>query len=67
MPGRWPPLEARVLDAAAGGLPRAALAARLETMPGNEWIVDEAVEDLLASGALREEEGPDGAPALRAA
>ena len=67
MPGRWPPLEGRVLAAVGGGLPRAALAERLGTMPGNEWIVEEAVEDLLASGALRGEEGPDGAPALRAA
>ncbi|MEW6581319.1 MAG: hypothetical protein AB1416_00980 [Actinomycetota bacterium] len=69
-PGRWPPLERRILDPLAGepgGVSRRDLMARLETVPGNEWVVEEAVADLLQAGALREEEGEDGSRTLRAA
>ena len=69
MAGRWPALEERVLAAVAeaGAVPPASLPGRLETMSGNEWIVEEAVADLVTAGALREDEGSDGTRTLRPA
>lgn len=60
---RWPPLERRILEALPAGSPgldRAELNARLEVIAGNEWIVDEALADLLSAGVLRETELADG-------
>ena len=63
VPGRWPPLEERVKDALPQdppGVPVAELHARLEVIAGNEWIVAEALEDLVSAAAVRVEVGDDG-------
>lgn len=62
-PGRWPPLEERVKDALSRdppGVPMADLHARLEVITGNEWIVAEALEDLVSAAVVRVEVGADG-------
>jgi hypothetical protein len=60
---RWPPLERRILETVPAdppGLDRAELIARLEVVPGNEWLVDEALEDLQSAGDLSTAEVEEG-------
>lgn len=62
--GRWPPLEERVetaLREAGRSLTRREIGAALEAIPGNEWIVGEALEDLLERGSVHLRDAPDGA------
>jgi hypothetical protein len=56
---RWPPLGQRVLQALndGGGMGRTALLDALEVSPGNEWLVDETLEDLLAASRVQRDDG----------
>lgn len=52
----------------APGIPAVELHAHLEVIAGNEWIVAEALEDLVASGAVRSSAADDGrGPSFRVA
>jgi hypothetical protein len=65
---RWPPLEERILAALAGAaqpVEHRDLLARLEVLPGNEWILEEALADLLAAGTLTRAEGAGGSTGYR--
>ena len=52
---RWSALEKRIVEALpqdAPGIPAVEIHARLGVIAGNEWIVTEALEDLVSSGAV---------------